>query len=670
MKISSITLQNFRSYRDTQQIEFGTGEKYITIIEGQMGHGKTNLLNAFYWCLFDQYWDSDKNKLITKPDPVESDLFNKGAFEEFSEKGEVELRVEVKFLDDDQNTYTVKRTQKARFSNGKWNYDSNSKIHLEKVDAETGEFSDFPEEEAEGEIQKFFPRSLSQYFLFRGENRTHLVKLQGKTEFQDALNELSKIEVFKRAEKDLNKAYKDFNKELANNAEGEVKENMDAASKKQEDAQKAIEEYEEQISNLETIEDQKRDENNLYKDRIKQNYEALKFQRDIDAEEKNIKDLKEQKDQLLEKKRFNLAKYWGGLIAKDVVQDVQEKYNQGVQTGKYPPDIKQSLVKKILYQDKQCICGNPVKENSKEYKRIESLLQKEDFDGLTHEIEGLNHSAQRIKRYLENVPGEIKEYDSNETELDQEIKRKQGIVRGYKSKVGELDESLQELQQKQDEANNELQKTIEKKKELQGNIKNKKKEVSDAQKEFEQWKNKLNRAKLPKEKTELARKALEEAKALKNQFEETIFNDLEQYTQENWEKLVYDKLIYDKVELNREEMFFDVLDTNGNYSRKSMNTGHSILLVLSFISALVRIAKEIWKEEFPLVLDAPLSEVGESALPVALNGFGDIFNQGIVILKDGTVTEHMEKELDGVLCKRYWIEFDKNRQHSQLKSLN
>ena len=105
MKISQITIENFKSYREHQVIKFSTDEsRFITVLEGQMGHGKSNLLNAFYWCLFDQYWDSDKHELETSPDPDTVYLFNKGVLKERNSEGDhVDILVEIEFFDDDNN---------------------------------------------------------------------------------------------------------------------------------------------------------------------------------------------------------------------------------------------------------------------------------------------------------------------------------------------------------------------------------------------------------------------------------------------------------------------------------------------------------------------------------------------------------------------------------------
>lgn len=285
-------------------------------------------------------------------------------------------------------------------------------------------------------------------------------------------------------------------------------------------------------------------------------------------------------------------------------------------------------------------------------------------------MEKLVHEIERSTKLIAEFPQKIKDIDTNSRQILNEIKSKQVIINGYKSKIGSIDFTLEELQNKQDAANEEYIKTRVKIGELKEWILTKQKEISAFENEFQQLEAKLDKSNLPAIKVELAEKALIAARDLKKKFENSIYDDLEKFTQENWEILVYDKLYYDKIKLDRDSMYFEVLDRNGQPSRAIMNTGHSILLVLSFISALIKIANDVWEEEFPLVLDAPLSEIGESALPKALMGFEQIFNQTIVILKDGTVNTPIYNQIKNKVGKRYWIEFDSKKQHSKITSLN
>ena len=82
MRIKSIALQNFISFREMQKIEFCPEQDGIFIIQGDMGHGKSSLLNAFFWCLFDDYWLSDEAKFISQPNCDQYDIFNLGSLKD------------------------------------------------------------------------------------------------------------------------------------------------------------------------------------------------------------------------------------------------------------------------------------------------------------------------------------------------------------------------------------------------------------------------------------------------------------------------------------------------------------------------------------------------------------------------------------------------------------
>lgn len=669
MKIAQIAIENFKSYRDRQSIKFSIDEKkFITVLEGQMGHGKSNLLNAFYWCIFDQYWDGDKNMLITSPDPNTVYLFNKGSARDHSHEGEhIEMMVQIEFFDDNGNKYYANRKQTGFYSKNQWTYKRYSTFSLEKRSHRDGTSKGFEGEQATIEIEKLFPPSLSNYFLFRGENRTELVKLQGKSKFQDALDELSKVVIFKRSVTHLEKVRDELRKELAEDADEEIKKQIKDALSRKEDAQEVLKNYEAALSDLEYAEQKKNEEYENYRDKIKQDKIALELKSKIEIEENAIKYLGKQLDQLHEERRKLLTRKWSSLLIGDLIEKTQKRYQKAVNSGTYPPDIKTSVIEKILH-DLRCICGRDILSDSEEHKLIERLREANSYDHLIGEIESIMGNVERVKNLVDSYPLEIKDQSAREQGLQQEISAKYDQIETYKKKIGGIDETLEELQNKQDIAHKELIRTTTKIKETKDLIASKQQEIEDIEKELENWEKKIKKNKLPAIKAEMAEKALKEARNLKRLYEKAIYEDLEKYTQEHWDILVYDKLNYDRIKLNPEDMYFEVLDKDNNPTRSIMNTGHSILLVLSFISALTRIARETWKEEYPLIMDAPTSEIGDSAIQSALTGFTKVFNQAIVILKDGSVPNQLPDTLKDKVGKRYWIEFDKDKQHSIVES--
>ena len=63
MIIESIKIENFRQYKGPIDLKFSLDKnKNFTIVKGTNGAGKTNLLNAITWCLYDEE--------LHKPDTV------------------------------------------------------------------------------------------------------------------------------------------------------------------------------------------------------------------------------------------------------------------------------------------------------------------------------------------------------------------------------------------------------------------------------------------------------------------------------------------------------------------------------------------------------------------------------------------------------------------------
>ena len=64
MLIRKLILHNFRQYIGTQEIEFSTDrEKNVTVLIGANTSGKTTLVRAFEWILYNKNDFDDKNLL-------------------------------------------------------------------------------------------------------------------------------------------------------------------------------------------------------------------------------------------------------------------------------------------------------------------------------------------------------------------------------------------------------------------------------------------------------------------------------------------------------------------------------------------------------------------------------------------------------------------------------
>lgn len=68
MILKSLRLENFRTYRGPEQIDFAHGDKNVTIIQGNNEVGKTTIMNAITWCLYgaEYFKNEGKEPILSK----------------------------------------------------------------------------------------------------------------------------------------------------------------------------------------------------------------------------------------------------------------------------------------------------------------------------------------------------------------------------------------------------------------------------------------------------------------------------------------------------------------------------------------------------------------------------------------------------------------------------
>ena len=76
MRIDSITLVNFRQYKNAEISFSKDPHKNITIILGENGYGKTTLIRAFIWCLYPTTNIGFENKILLNSEVAEQMAIN------------------------------------------------------------------------------------------------------------------------------------------------------------------------------------------------------------------------------------------------------------------------------------------------------------------------------------------------------------------------------------------------------------------------------------------------------------------------------------------------------------------------------------------------------------------------------------------------------------------
>jgi DNA sulfur modification protein DndD len=188
MKIILIQLCNYRPfYGETPEIVLASREgQNTTVIHGNNGAGKTAILNAFTWVLYDKF---------TLGLAYPEQLVNKRAIAEAKKDERVECWVKIIF-DHGGKKYLAKRICYALKH-------SNNEVTQEKSDLSL-QYADNdgrwikPSQSPKDVIDRVLPEKLRDYFFFDGERIEKIVQPDKKAQMSDTTKILLGVEVLDR----------------------------------------------------------------------------------------------------------------------------------------------------------------------------------------------------------------------------------------------------------------------------------------------------------------------------------------------------------------------------------------------------------------------------------------------------------------------------------------
>ena len=205
LTIKSVELKNFRQYEDVL-IDFSQDQKKsFTIIEGNNSTGKTSLINAMYWCLYEK--EEFLNEGEGKPIPNQN-ILNATKVGEACEssvtitinddqgpKYQITRNLECKRTTDEQEkdfdldaagqidsgfSTFITQSFKQRSSNGSWDSTDDSSRFLDKVTT-------------------FLPEKLASFVIFNGEMLDSFFKDENSGKIKDGIEKVSGLPVTERS---------------------------------------------------------------------------------------------------------------------------------------------------------------------------------------------------------------------------------------------------------------------------------------------------------------------------------------------------------------------------------------------------------------------------------------------------------------------------------------
>ncbi|MBE6486989.1 MAG: hypothetical protein E7Z85_09145 [Methanosphaera stadtmanae] len=397
MIIKSLEMKNYRPYIDPPIIHFAHGEKNLTIIEGDNDLGKTTLLSAISWCIFN---DDEHYKKHSKP------MCNLDVSKQLKEGQYLTVKVEVIMEDNEGNDVIFTRKQKfKKTTTGKMHKKGKDDFEIRIV----SDTNDTPLGDPKRYRETRLPDRLQEYFLFDGERLldwfngdTNTVKKEIKKLSQSNLIQ-NVIDRTKTQKQNLNDDLTELNKELADL--NDQKESLISSNK--EDIKK-LEKNKNKIKELS-------DENEVLEgslspegerpDELLSQIEDLK--KDIEFDEEHLEEMNENHLKFLLDNFSRVLSH--DLLKTFTKRKIDDDSIDEIDDDEHIYSISSKDLEYILDR-KKCMCGNDFNEDDLSFELLSKLRKKaikyENNSSLNKTIKDLINDANSI---IDKIPNSFED---------------------------------------------------------------------------------------------------------------------------------------------------------------------------------------------------------------------------------------------------------------------
>lgn len=643
MIVKSITLTNFRPYYGTQRMFFSTDRvRNVTVIHGENGSGKTALLKALNWCLYE----------ADLPEPHR--VINEFAAAEAPSGKWVEASVQLKF-EDGEKDYTVRRVISARKLNDGTFEHRPPALEVTYIDEEGRTVTPKNPQDL---IRQILPERLRNHFFFDGEHIDNLSKQEGVEEIRSAIKVLMGLEILERTKTHIDDVKKRFREEIAHYGDSESRK-----------AEEEIQGIEEQImakqGALKTLKDNRaatEKELEAVRSRLRTLEASRELQTKKEALENRIRVTQENISRI-NRELVHLSSQKGYLaFCADLISKTKMTLDQKRQKGEIPSGIKRQFVDDLLKKG-ECICGQTLDPGSPHYERVlgwRNVASSKDLDDafidmtgdtkllenerprLYEEIRRLYSSKEQERQALGDTREELSEITGQLEGKDaEEVSALALQERNLRAQISDIDQSI-------GRETSEIQ-ALEKAKELK-------------EKEFQGLKTKNDKA-------ETARKRMEACEAIREAVSRVLEVQSEDVKQRLQKRItdVYSRMFRKGYEVTLDKNY--MLTVTKTVEQKSiaveLSQGERQVTSLSFIGALVDLAREQYDDrsvyfrggQYPIVMDSPFGQLDKDHQSRIAQGIPSLARQVIVMATDSQWNGPVETGMKPFIGKEYWLQY-------------
>lgn len=647
MLIKKLILHNFRQYIDTQEIAFSTDpDRNVTVLIGVNTSGKTTLVRAFEWILYNKNDFDDKN------------LLNKNVADSM-QVGETQAVWGTLTLEHNGKEYEITRKQVYTCTGSSIRPSiSNATIMYLQPDGQTKTQigSDF-----DSNIERILPRALSSYFFFGGER---VGAISSREDIESSVKGLMGLDVLYNAMAHLrtviNKLKKSMDFSGDQNAKN-IQQKLEGANKKKQECENELTTITEQFEYYQS-------EKEKYAALLRANEETAAVQHRREQLETVIQGLENRiekdKKELVSSFSRNSFAYFSLPLLKNVVTMLD---NASEDTESVPEMTAVSI--DYILKRKVCICGTCISEGSAAERNLLAEKAKQPPESI----------GSLVRRYHEQAMDYISSSDDYYASIESKFSTLRSDQRELGFRIDEraaLDESLKgakdvaALEKQYQDAEKRAKDFERQKSSLLESIGACKKDIANYEKALESYgKANAKNAKIALN-IEYAQAVFDWVSEAYKSRESSVRAKLEEKVNSNF-GLMYHGSRTITIDEKYRVKYIDVTTEESD--------GLKAVKSFAFVSGLVDLAKEALASEmskeadigpqyYPLVMDAPFSNVDETHIRNISKILPSSAEQVIIAVmqKDW---EPAAEIMNSVVGKSYRIEKDRDADGVEIDTM-
>lgn len=617
MRIESINIRNFRQYRNVDFSFSKKGAKDLHVILGKNGVGKTNVLNAITWCLYDKELHlGDKN--------TATEIINNSYVAERKECGSQNGTVSVKItISSDQRKLIAERT-------ADYSIISERPIRVsDKFKVSIWENNDWrfveSDEETYNEIHKYIPEEISEYIFFDGEHLEHYFQEGQREEIKKGISNLTQATTIQTTIDTFDRYIKQELSPLLTKSNDDVisglQKNVDDLTKDRDNKKVEVDEIKEQLTTC-------NQEISKFDDILQGNESVPEKVKELHEVEDKIKSLEGKKAEA-QADLFKFTRDYYQLFAVyPQMMDFYKYIKAEERDGKLPPKIDKEIIASILHHKHCLICDTDLDKHAEEFVakiqeklNISSAVSAELNKAMTA-LSGYFDKLRRYKGERERLFNASNVIDDELSKADTKYQEISAFLKNFPD-----DKKITEAYNNREEFTKLKEELLQKLGRESGLLDSIEEDLNDAQAKLDKALEKSKGFEDVKLKKQFCNECITILKTTKKEILEECRSAMEVETMEIFERLLWKKGAFQRVTID-EDYVFSLIDNYGHQTLGSCSAAERALLALSFTLALQKTSKH----DSLLFIDTPIGRVDEENRDNFIKTLLDIATDKQVIL--------------------------------------